>query len=272
MDYGFNVAQVTLVVELIESLSDLEHFLFAFDSCMLLGYVLVMKHKSSWLQWALLVFWFLVLTSAVIWVLFSGYTPEQLYGLFKSVVRHNGLFGVVIFIGVGIFRGFLFLPSWLFLTISGAAYGPLWGSVIMYVSDVGCALMEFAFSRFIAHDFFVAKQGKLLKKYNVLLEEKGFGTVIFLRMIPVLHFDLLNFALGISTVSWKNYFWATILGVIPGLIAYVLLGAGVEHGHYAWSGLILMAILLVLGWRFGPGASRKKGLNPATEIRSDIVT
>ncbi len=236
------------------------------------GTYFVMKKKSSWLQWTLLSFWLLVFASAVIWVLFSGYSPEQLYGLFKSVVRHNGLFGIVVFITVGIFRGFLFLPSWLFLTISGAAYGPLWGSVIMYISDVGCAMVEFAFSRFIAYDFFVAKQGKLLKKYNVLLAEKGFGTVIFLRMIPVLHFDLLNFALGISAVSLKNYFWATILGVIPGLIAYVLLGAGVERGHYAWFGLILMAVLLMLGWRFGPGASRKRSLDSTAEIRSDIVT
>ena len=48
------------------------------------------------------------------------------------------------------------------------------------------------------------------------VEKKGFLTTLFLRFIPLFPFNGLNFALGLTRVKFKDYFLATLIGIIPG--------------------------------------------------------
>lgn len=210
-----------------------------------------MKKTFSWLQVLLLSVWFLALLACLVWILHTGRSIPELYAYSKELVRHAGPKAVLVFIILSWVRGFLFIPSWVFLTIAGLTFGLWRGGVIMYVADLGSAMLEFAFIRYVARDFLGIHKRPILARYNEHLQKKGIITVIFLRLIPIFHFDVLNFALGVSAVRWVDYFLGTFVGIIPGIIAYVLLGAGVEQLSYAITGLVLIIILGIFGWRYG---------------------
>lgn len=210
-----------------------------------------MKKTFSWLQVLLLGVWFLALLVCLVWILRTGRSIPELYAYCKELIRHAGPRAVVVFIILSWVRGFIFIPSWVFLTIAGLTFGLFRGGLIMYVADLGSAMLEFAFIRYVARDFLGIHKRPILAKYNEHLQKRGVFTVIFLRLIPIFHFDILNFALGVSAVSWTDYFLGTFVGIIPGIIAYVLLGAGVEQLSYAITGLVLIVLLGIFGWKYG---------------------
>lgn len=210
-----------------------------------------MKKSFSWFQAILLVLWFSVLLFCIIWFFRSGKSLHEIIEHSRDFILRSGSKAIIVFILLAWVRGFLFIPSWIFLTIAGLAFGLLKGGVIMYIADLGSAILEFAFIRYTARDFLGIHNRPMLAKYNEHLRQKGFATVVFLRLIPVFHFDVLNFALGISAVKWRDYFWGTLIAIIPGIIAYVLLGAGVEQFSYALTGMGLIIALAFFGWRYG---------------------
>lgn len=210
-----------------------------------------MKKSFSVGQGVLLSLWVLTLLAVVMWVLHTGKSIPELYVYIRELIRHSGHKAVIVLILLSWVRGFLFIPSWVFLTIAGLSFGLFRGGLIMFVADLGSAVLEFAFIRYVARDFLGIHKKPILARYNEHLQKNGILTVAFLRLIPVFHFDILNFALGISAVSWMDFFIGTFFGIVPGIIAYVLLGAGVESLSYALTGLMLILLLGILGWRYG---------------------
>jgi uncharacterized membrane protein YdjX (TVP38/TMEM64 family) len=89
----------------------------------------------------------------------------------------------------------------------------------------------------------VEKKYSKIKEYDQKLEENGFMTVLFFRLVPLFPFNGLNFALGLTKVRIKDYFFATLIGIIPGTFAYVYLGSSLAEMNYA---NIIFAIVLII--------------------------
>lgn len=210
-----------------------------------------MSKNFLWLRVVLLGLWIIALLVGLFWFFYTGKSIHELFISCREIILNSGHKAVIVFIVLSWVRGFLFIPSWIFLTIAGLTFGLWYGGIIMYIADLGSAILEFSFIRYVARDFLGIHKRPILAKYNQHLQKKGIATVIFLRLIPVFHFDVLNFAFGVSAVTWHDYFWGTVIGVIPGIVAYVLLGAGVERLSYALIGLILIILLAFFGWRYG---------------------
>jgi len=81
------------------------------------------------------------------------------------------------------------------------------------------AMISFFFARILARDFvekrFVNKR-KWLKEYDDNLEKNGFITIFFLRIIMLAPFELVNIAAGLSKIKPAQYFFGTLLGILPG--------------------------------------------------------
>ena len=53
----------------------------------------------------------------------------------------------------------------------------------------------------------------------------GFKIVVLLRLSPVLPFSALNYALGLTRVSLRDYVLGSWIGMLPGTVLYVYLGS-----------------------------------------------
>ena len=103
--------------------------------------------------------------------------------------------------------------------------------------------------------FFIARYGgrpiveKLLgKKWTVAIDtwvtENGGKSIFFTRLVPFIPFDLISYISGVTSLSFKSYFIATLLGVFPRCLMLAALG-GVAGGFMIFLGLGIDLIMVV---------------------------
>lgn len=137
-----------------------------------------------------------------------------------------GTWGAIAFILIYIAATVLFIPGSLLTLGGGAIFGVLWGSVYVFVGAAVGATLAFLVGRYLARDW-VARQIEGNAKFQAVdraIAKEGFKIVLLTRLSPVFPFNLLNYGLGITKVSFKDYVMG-FLGMIPGTVMYVYIGS-----------------------------------------------
>ncbi len=62
-------------------------------------------------------------------------------------------------------------------------------------------------------------------KIDEEIKTHGFLTVLLIRLIPNVAWDIQNLSLGLTKVKFRDYFLATLIGIMPGSFAFVFFGA-----------------------------------------------
>ena len=137
------------------------------------------------------------------------------------------------------------LPASVMTITGGLAFGPAWGTLAALCGATARACNQFLTARLLGRD----AVAKLLKGKVAALDEKiaanGFKAVLLIRLIPNLPFDVQNYGLGFSRVSFPPYALASFLGMIPGCVAFVYLGYSLTDPQQIWK--MLLAILVIVG-------------------------
>ena len=137
------------------------------------------------------------------------------------------------------------LPASVMTITGGLAFGPAWGTLAALCGATARACSQFLTARLLGRD----AVAKLLKGKMAALDEKiaanGFKAVLLIRLIPNLPFDVQNYGLGFSRVSFPPYALASVLGMIPGCVAFVYLGYSLTDPKQIWK--LLLAILVIVG-------------------------
>ena len=60
---------------------------------------------------------------------------------------------------------------------------------------------------------------------EIAIEEEGWKIVGLLRLAPLIPYNILNYALGLTAVKFWAYFFASAVGILPGTLLYVSLGS-----------------------------------------------
>lgn len=107
---------------------------------------------------------------------------------------------------------------------AGLAFGAIWGALYLMIGAMIGTTATFLISRYFGR----ALIEKMLKgKFNDLdekLAKNGFMTILFFRVIPLVPYEVLNYAGGLSRIKFRDYFFATFLGLIPGVIVSAFFG------------------------------------------------
>ncbi len=175
----------------------------------------------------------------------------------RAWIEAQGLWAPVIFGLIYIVATILVLPGSVLTLSGGLLFGATWGTLINLLSATLGALCCFIIARYLGRGV----AGKMLRGQTKLneLDEKighnGFYSVLYLRLIPLFPFNVLNYGLGLTQVSFKDYALATLFGMAPGAFVYTSLGAvgrqvSLSDWHtwtnYQVWGPFLLVILLTL--------------------------
>jgi len=123
----------------------------------------------------------------------------------------------------------LYLPGAGVLSIAGGAlFGTVYGPPIVYVAGLlgGCA--AFGTARTALGTTLAERAGGRVERLAAGLRLDAFNYVLFLRLVPLVPFWLVNLAPPILGVSFRDYARATALGILPGAAAFALAGAGLD--------------------------------------------
>jgi uncharacterized membrane protein YdjX (TVP38/TMEM64 family) len=157
-------------------------------------------------------------------------TLEGLKGnrrLLLQFYHEHALLTVVIFMAIYVIQTALALPGAAILSLSaGVIFGPLLGTVYAVSAASIGAGVSFLFARYLLREVVQRKFGPRLEAVNREIGQRGINYLLFLRLVPVFPFFLINLAAGLTGLSLRTFMLGTFLGIIPGGFVYVNAGAG----------------------------------------------
>ena len=146
--------------------------------------------------------------------------------------RQHRLAMTAAFVGVYVAQTALSLPGAAILSLcAGAVFGLWQGLLLVVLSAAVGAVLAFLFTRYLFRDAVLARVGPRLERLNRELEREGFGYLLFLRLVPLFPFFLINLGAGVTALPLRTFFFGTLLGIIPGSFVYVNAGASLATIH-----------------------------------------
>lgn len=119
----------------------------------------------------------------------------------------------------------LSLPFASFLTLTaGFLFGFIWGALIVAIGATTGATAIFLIARSSAGAILREKAGKLYQKIGNEMRENAVSYLLFLRLVPLFPFFLVNIVPAFFDVKTRTYIWTTFIGILPGTMIYVNVG------------------------------------------------
>ena len=123
----------------------------------------------------------------------------------------------------------LSLPGALLLTITGGfLFGGLVGGAATSVAATIGATLIFLAARTSLGVFLRNRAGPWLTKLSAGFERDAASYMLFLRLVPVFPFWLVNLAPALLGAPLRTFVWTTFVGILPGTFAYSFAGAGLD--------------------------------------------
>lgn len=151
-------------------------------------------------------------------------------------------------IALMVLHSFVPLPAEIIALANGMLFGPWWGIAITWLGAMLGAVLAYGLARTLgrpaARAFIPARHWARLAAVPV-----GAGPLLVIRLMPVISFNLVNYAAGFLGVPWWRFLWTTALGILPIVVTMVVLGRELMAapwwiwGAFALACVILLALL-----------------------------
>jgi len=126
-------------------------------------------------------------------------------------INNLGPAAAIAFIGIYIVAAVLFFPASILTLGAGVVFGVVQGSIYVFIGATIGATLAFLVGRYLA-------RGWVEKRIE------GMKIVLLTRLSPIFPFNLLNYAYGLTKVTFRDYVFGTF-GILPGTIMYVYVGS-----------------------------------------------
>jgi uncharacterized membrane protein YdjX (TVP38/TMEM64 family) len=169
-----------------------------------------------------------------------------------------GMWAPIAVVGLMILHCFVPFPAELVALCAGAVFGLVYGTLLIWIGAMLGAVLSFWLSRVVGQ--VVLKRWLPVQQHETLDRwTKTQGTVALLvsRLIPVIAFNLINYAAGLTKVRLWTFIWTTGIGILPITVLSVYLGS--QMRDLSWSavltvsaiGLLTILLLHKMAKRFG---------------------
>lgn len=208
-------------------------------------------------------------------ILWHDITPARV----EDVIASAGGWAPVAFVVLFAVATVLLLPGAVFAVVGGMAFGPVWGAVWNLLGATIGATLAFLIARYVASDWVARKIGGRLKRVVEGVEAEGWRFIALMRLVPVVPFNIFNFAVGLTRIPVAQYVVATAVCMAPGAVAYTWLGhagRGAMEGHdaaveYSLLGLAVLAVLAFLPRLWRRILGKKDGWIDTPELRRTLA-
>ena len=187
----------------------------------------------------------------------------------QAWVEGAGAAGPVLFMGLYAVATVLLLPGAFITLAGGALFGPLWGTLWNLTGATVGAAMAFLIARHLGADWVTRRAGPRMQRLNDGVAAEGWRFVAFVRLVPLFPFNLLNYALGLTRMSFITYLFATWVFMLPGAFAYTWLGNAGREALSGGDGLVrnvTIALPLLAAVALMPRLVRKLRARPMLDV------
>lgn len=168
---------------------------------------------------------------------------------FEQLVADLGPWGPLGVVVLMVAHSFVPFPAELVAFAAGAAYGVVWGAALVWIGAMLGASVAFWLARRLGRPFVERMLGErdraALDRWSRV---NGAPTLLAARFVPVIAFNLINYAAGLTRVTWWTFLWTTGLGILPLTVLMVAMGDAMKN--LSWLellGLSAIGVVVALG-------------------------
>lgn len=123
----------------------------------------------------------------------------------------------------------LSIPGAAVLTVLGGfLFGWFLGGIMAVLAATAGSTLVFLIARTSLGEGLARKAGPRLKKLADGFREDAFAYLLFLRLVPLFPFWLVNLASALVGTPLQTFVLATLIGILPGTFAFAFAGAGLD--------------------------------------------
>jgi uncharacterized membrane protein YdjX (TVP38/TMEM64 family) len=175
------------------------------------------KLSASWIAGVFVV-------AATIAALFFLEHPGPLESLLDGVER-LGPWGPLALVGIDVVATVLFVPGLLLNIAAGALFGVFVGSVCSLTGSTLGAIAAFLVGRRLRRKRDAQSLDERTRALDAAVGQEGFKVVLLSRLAPGVPFNVLNYALGLTRVSFRDFTLGSVVAMLPFRVAYAYIGS-----------------------------------------------
>ena len=179
----------------------------------------------------------------------------------QNFIEQFGNYAPIIFLLLASILPIFLFPPGIFSVIGGLLFGFTKGAILTIIAAIIYTNIMFLISRYFARnkiENFLEKR-LTLKQYNRIFglnDNKLTTFLVICRLIPILPNSVVSYSYGLTRISFKHYFIANLIGLIPGRLIWLNFGSKLNN---IWSLEFLMAAVLIVAF-IGIGAIVAKNM------------
>ncbi|MDX2216942.1 MAG: TVP38/TMEM64 family protein [Oculatellaceae cyanobacterium bins.114] len=155
-----------------------------------------------------------------------------LNNLDPAILQHRlkqaGAWAPIAYVLLYVLGTLLMLPSTPLNLSGGALFGVWWGTLWTSVAAIIAAIAAFAFTRTLGREAIANRFTGRWQSLDTEIRQGGVFYMFAIRLLPLLPYGLVNFTAGLTSIRFKDYLVGTLLGTVPGILPFVMLGAGLR--------------------------------------------
>ncbi|MCX7694505.1 MAG: TVP38/TMEM64 family protein [Caloramator sp.] len=164
----------------------------------------------------------------------------------KRFIGSYGKYSAIVLLIIYAVKPFVMLfPTWVLGVVSGVLYGWFWGYIVSLLGCFVSATVGYYVAKFLGKDFVHKITKGKLDKFDKVLEKDGFKILFLMRLPVIFPYDALSLACGLTSIRFRDFILASVLGVMPEMFAYNYFGNSFNTRHYK-SLLIPITIIIIL--------------------------
>ncbi len=181
---------------------------------------------------------------------FSFETISRHHAELTAWVAANRAPAAIIFvIGYAVAVSFSLPAGALLTALGGFLFGVWLGPVLSVIAGTIGAAIVFLAARSAFYDLFHARAGPALHRLEEGFRHDSFAYLVFLRLVPIFPFWLVNIVPALLGMRLDRFVLATTLGVIPGTVIFASLGASfgmlIDRGEVPDLGVVFQPRILL---------------------------
>ncbi len=137
------------------------------------------------------------------------------------------------------------LPASVFVIAAGFVWGWLAGGIYSLAGGVLGACASYFMGRFIGEGL-LARFGAVGRAVTKQLDHAGFKSLLIARNVPGIPFAVLNYGAGVAGARFRDYFWSTLIGIIPSMFVFTYCADALFNGSMT-EGDAFKRLLVVCG-------------------------
>jgi uncharacterized membrane protein YdjX (TVP38/TMEM64 family) len=178
----------------------------------------------------------------------------------KSCIGGGDTLAPFTFLLLSALRPFVFTPFAFMAVLAGPTFGTVWGTVLAVTGGLVSTVIITAIGRALGTRLVTPWLNANLPDTSRFIRQQDYKIAFFLRLIPLVPYDLASLFFGIFGFRWRHVIWTTLIGSIPETIVFARMG-NPETTFYgaAFDTIALIGLCVILPLIIGEFLARRSG-------------